>query len=68
MKTEIERLNSKVGLLRLALGQIWTIVDNATADGPPLALHELAPVRDLAEEVQAAVDAVDGEAASLGMA
>jgi hypothetical protein len=35
MTNEIVRLNSKVGLLRLAVGQLWTIVDNSTAGGPP---------------------------------
>jgi hypothetical protein len=51
-------------LLRLALDQIHTIVDNSTAGGPPLALHELNPVRDLAAEIEAAVEEVYQEALS----
>lgn len=63
MKAKIEGLARKTDLLLLALGHMETIANDSTLSGPPLEPPDVLAVKDLAEEIRAAVDTMYEEVA-----
>lgn len=63
MKAKIEGLARKIDLLLLALGHMETAANDDRADGLSVGLHDVVAVKDLAEEIRAAVNTVYEEVA-----